>query len=91
MDSTKLKNHVVAVASDIPRARIYSGYASAEYVLSNVLARRGRSIGTLSVQGYGPLSRRIHHSKQVDAECDASNPSRMHSRLWYEEAETREE
>jgi hypothetical protein len=27
---TKLKNHVVAVASDIPRGRMYSGYASAE-------------------------------------------------------------
>ncbi len=29
---TKLKNHVVAVASDIPRGRMYRGYASAEYV-----------------------------------------------------------
>lgn len=30
--STKLKNHVVAVASAIPYERTYSGYASAEYV-----------------------------------------------------------
>lgn len=30
MANTKLKNHVVAVASDMPYARTYSGYASAE-------------------------------------------------------------
>jgi hypothetical protein len=29
-DRIKLKNHVVAVASDMPMGRMYSGYASAE-------------------------------------------------------------
>lgn len=31
-DRIKLKNQVVAVASDIPIGRMYRGYASAEYV-----------------------------------------------------------
>ena len=32
IERTKLKNQVVAVAKLIPKGRIYSGYASAEYV-----------------------------------------------------------